>query len=41
MFDITSAILHLGNVGFVEEEGVATILKPEIVETVSKVKHIL
>ncbi|KAG5865168.1 hypothetical protein JTB14_014250, partial [Gonioctena quinquepunctata] len=36
MFDIVSAILHLGNIGFSEEEGESTILKPEIVETVSK-----
>ncbi|XP_023026534.2 unconventional myosin 61F [Leptinotarsa decemlineata] len=36
MFSIVSAILHLGNVGFSEEEGVSVILKPEIVGTVSK-----
>lgn len=36
MFSIISAILHLGNVGFSEEEGISTILKPEIVDTVSK-----
>jgi myosin-1 len=36
MFAITAAILHLGNVGFSEEEGIATILKQEIVETISK-----
>jgi myosin-1 len=38
MFAITAAILHLGNVGFSEEEGIATILKQEIVETISKVQ---
>lgn len=37
MFSIISAILHLGNVGFSEEEGKSTILKPDIVDTVSKV----
>lgn len=36
MFSIISAILHLGNVGFSEEEGKSTILKPDIVDTVSK-----
>lgn len=41
MFSIISAILHLGNVGFSEEEGISTILKPEIVDTVSKVWKIL
>lgn len=37
MFLIISAILHLGNVGFSEEEGKSTILKPDIIDTVSKV----
>nr|CAI5819201.1 unnamed protein product [Callosobruchus analis] len=36
MFYIISAILHLGNIGFSETEGVAQILKPDLVETVSK-----
>ncbi|KAJ8926334.1 hypothetical protein NQ314_021319 [Rhamnusium bicolor] len=37
MFSIISAILHLGNIGFSEDEGISTILKPEVVDTVSKV----
>lgn len=37
IFNIISAILHLGNVTFMEEEGHSTILKLDLVETVSKV----
>lgn len=37
MFNIISAILHLGNITFMEEEGHSTILKPDLVEIVSKV----
>ena len=37
MFQITAAILHLGNVGFSEEEGIAQIVKPELIETISEV----
>lgn len=37
MFNIISAILHLGNITFMEEEGHSTILKPDLVENVSKV----
>lgn len=37
MFSIVAAVLHLGNVGFSAEEGVSTIIKPEILEIVSKV----
>lgn len=37
IFNIISAILHLGNVTFMEEEGHSTILKPDLVEDVSKV----
>lgn len=40
MFSIISAILHLGNIGFSEEEGLSMILKPDIVDTVSKVNKI-
>ncbi|KAJ3661535.1 hypothetical protein Zmor_005928 [Zophobas morio] len=36
MFQITAAILHLGNVGFSEEEGIAQIVKPELIETISE-----
>lgn len=37
IFNIISAILHLGNVTFMEEEGHSTILKPDLVEDISKV----
>ena len=37
LFAIVASVLHLGNVGFTETEGVATILKPASVEAVSKV----
>ncbi|CAH1098535.1 unnamed protein product [Psylliodes chrysocephalus] len=36
LFAIISAILHMGNIGFTEEEGVSFIAKPEMVENVSK-----
>ncbi|XP_043282313.1 unconventional myosin IC [Venturia canescens] len=35
LFAIVASVLHLGNVGFTEEEGVAQILKPASVEAVS------
>lgn len=38
MFSILAAILHLGNVGFSEQEGKANILKPELIETISQVQ---
>jgi myosin heavy subunit len=43
IFAIVASVLHMGNVGFTEEEGKALILKPECVEAVSKVinKHVL
>lgn len=43
IFAIVASVLHMGNVGFTEEEGQAQILKPECVEAVSKVtyKHVL
>lgn len=37
IFQIVASILHMGNVGFTEEEGKAKILKPESVRAVSKV----
>lgn len=37
IFQIVASILHMGNVGFTEEEGRAKILKPESVRAVSKV----
>jgi myosin-1 len=39
IFAIVASVLHMGNVGFTEEEGQAQILKPECVEAVSKVTH--
>lgn len=36
IFAIVASVLHMGNVGFTEEEGQAQILKPECVEAVSK-----
>lgn len=38
IFQIVASILHMGNVGFTEEEGRAKILKPESVRAVSKVQ---
>lgn len=37
IFQIVASVLHMGNVGFTEEEGQATILKPESVTAVCKV----
>lgn len=37
IFQIVASILHMGNVGFTEEEGKAKILKPESVRAISKV----
>jgi myosin-1 len=39
IFAIVASVLHMGNVGFTEEESKAQILKPECVEAVSKVTH--
>ncbi|XP_037024276.1 unconventional myosin IC isoform X1 [Bradysia coprophila] len=36
IFQIVASILHMGNVGFTEEEGKAKILKPESVRAISK-----
>lgn len=41
LFAIISAILHMGNIGFTEEEGVSFIAKPEMVENVSKVSELI
>lgn len=38
IFEIVASILHMGNIGFTENEGVAQILKPESVSAVTKVK---
>lgn len=37
IFNIISAILNLGNITFMEEEGISAILKPDLTETVSNV----
>jgi myosin-1 len=39
IFAIVASVLHMGNVGFTEEDGKAQILKPECVEAISKVIH--
>lgn len=39
IFKIISAILNLGNITFMDEEGISNILKPELVENVSKVSN--
>ncbi|CAD7080323.1 unnamed protein product [Hermetia illucens] len=36
IFEIVASILHMGNIGFTENEGVAQILKPESVSAVTK-----
>ncbi|XP_020296336.1 myosin-IB isoform X2 [Pseudomyrmex gracilis] len=36
LFAIVASVLHMGNVGFSEEDGVATILKPASVDAVAK-----
>lgn len=37
LFAIVASVLHMGNVGFTEEDGVATILKPASVDAVATV----
>lgn len=37
-FNIISAVLNLGNVTFMEEEGISRVLKLDLVENVSKVR---
>lgn len=37
IFQIVASILHMGNVGFTEEDGQAKILKPESVKAITKV----
>lgn len=37
IFSLVASVLHLGNVGFGEEGGVAQVLKPESVQAVAKV----
>lgn len=36
IFQIVSSVLHMGNVGFTENEGIAQILKPESVTAITK-----
>lgn len=41
IFQIVASVLHMGNVGFSENEvGQATILKPKSVEAIAKVIYI-
>lgn len=37
LFAIVASVLHMGNVGFTEEDGVATILKPASVDAIATV----
>lgn len=37
LFAIVASVLHMGNVGFTEEDGVAQILKPASVDAVATV----
>lgn len=37
MFNIVASVLHLGNVGFTENDGKAEILKPECISYISEV----
>ena len=37
IFDIIASVLHMGNVGFTEEDSRAKILKPESVAAIAKV----
>lgn len=37
LFVIVASVLHMGNVGFSEEDGVATILKPASVDAIATV----
>lgn len=37
IFAIVASVLHMGNVGFTEEDSKAKVLKPECVEAISKV----
>lgn len=36
---IIASVLHMGNIGFTEEEGKAKILKPESVQAITEVSH--
>lgn len=40
ILQIVASILHMGNVGFSEEEGRAVVLKPESVTAIAKVIEI-
>lgn len=39
IFQIVASVLHMGNIGFTEEDGQATILKPESVMSICKVEN--
>ena len=38
IFKIVASVLHMGNIGFTEEEGHAKILKPQSVAAVAQVR---
>lgn len=38
IFNIIASVLHMGNIGFTEEEGKAKILKPESVQSITNVR---
>lgn len=40
IFAIVASVLHMGNVGFTESDGVAEILKPASVEAIASVSWI-
>lgn len=39
IFNIIASVLHMGNIGFTEEEGKAKILKPESVQSITDVRN--
>lgn len=39
IFNIIASVLHMGNIGFTEEEGKAKILKPESVKSITDVSQ--
>nr|CAD7403468.1 unnamed protein product [Timema poppensis] len=41
LFAIVASVLHMGNVGFIEDEGKSEVLKPECVEAISKASDLL
>lgn len=41
ILNIIASVLHLGNIGFTQEDGRAKVLKPEFVAAVSEVNILL